>query len=71
MGSFLVSHLVVLALDATLIDRDHNLGSNTCTGQTTLYRLVHHHVATFHRLTEAAGADQPQFAIDEVDVFLE
>jgi hypothetical protein len=40
--------------------------------QTTLYRLVQQHVATFFEQTEAAaGADLPQFVKDEFDAFLE
>ena len=36
--------------------------------QTTLYRLVQHHAATFFAQTEdAAGADLPQFVKDEFD----
>jgi hypothetical protein len=40
--------------------------------QTTLYRLVQQHAATFIAETEAAtGADLPQFVKDEFDSFLE
>ena len=40
--------------------------------QTTLYRLVQQHVATFFEQAEAAaGADLPQFVRDEFDAFLE
>jgi len=40
--------------------------------QTTLYRLVQHHVATFFKQAEAAaGAGLPQFVKDEFDAFLE
>jgi hypothetical protein len=40
--------------------------------QTTLYRLVQQHAATFFAETEAAaGADPPQFVKDEFDAFLE
>ena len=40
--------------------------------QTTLYRLVQQHAATFFAETEvAAGADLPQFARDEFDASLE
>ena len=40
--------------------------------QTTLYRLVQHHAATFFEQTElAAGAGLPQFVRDEFDAFLE
>ena len=40
--------------------------------QTTLYRLVQQHAATFFAETEAAaGADLPQFVKDEFDAFLE
>ena len=40
--------------------------------QTTLYRLVQQHAATFIAETEAAtGADLPQFVKDEFDAFLE
>ena len=40
--------------------------------QTTLYRLVQQHAATFIAQTEAAaGADLPQFVKDEFDAFLE
>ena len=39
--------------------------------QTTLYRLVQQHAATFIAGTEAAtGADLPQFVKDEFDAFL-
>ena len=40
--------------------------------QTTLYRLVQQHTATFFAQAEAAaGADLPQFVKDEFDAFLE
>ncbi len=40
--------------------------------QTTLYRLVHQHAATFLEQTEsAAGVGLPQFVKDEFDAFLE
>ena len=40
--------------------------------QTTLYRLVQQHAATFFAETgAAAGADLPQFVKDEFDAFLE
>ena len=40
--------------------------------ETTLYRLVQQHAATFFAQTEAAaGADLPQFVKDEFDAFLE
>ena len=40
--------------------------------QTTLYRLVQHHAATFFERTEsAAGAGLPQFVRDEFDAFLD
>jgi hypothetical protein len=40
--------------------------------QTTLYRLVQQHAATFFEQAEAAaGADLPQFVNDEFDAFLE
>ena len=40
--------------------------------QTTLYRLVHQHAATFIVESEVAtGADLPQFVKDEFDAFLE
>ena len=40
--------------------------------QTTLYRLVQQHSATFFEQAEsAAGADLPQFVKDEFDAFLE
>jgi len=42
--------------------------------QTTLYRLVQQHAATFFEQAEAAaaaGADLPQFVKDEVEAFLE
>jgi len=40
--------------------------------QTTLYRLVQQHAATFFAEAEAAaGADLPQFVKDEFDAFLE
>ena len=40
-------------------------------GQTTLYRLVQQHAATFIAQAEAvAGADRPQFVKDEFDAFL-
>jgi hypothetical protein len=40
--------------------------------QTTLYRLVQQHAATFFAQAEdAAGADLPQFIKDEFDAFLE
>jgi hypothetical protein len=40
--------------------------------QTTLYRLVQQHAATFFaQAEEAAGADLPQFVKDEFDAFLE
>ena len=40
--------------------------------QTTLYRLVQQHAATFIAETEAAaGADLPQFVKDEFDAFLD
>ena len=40
--------------------------------QTTLYRLVQQHAATFFAQAEdAAGADLPQFVKDEFDAFLE
>ena len=40
--------------------------------QTTLYRLVQQHAATFIAHAEAAaGADLPQFVKDEFDAFLE
>ena len=40
--------------------------------QTTLYRLVQQHAATFFEQAEtAAGADLPQFVKDEFDAFLE
>ena len=40
--------------------------------QTTLYRLVQQHAATFFEQAEAAvGADLPQFVRDEFDAFLE
>jgi hypothetical protein len=42
--------------------------------QTTLYRLVQQHAATFTFFAEteaAAGADLPQFVKDEFDAFLE
>ena len=40
--------------------------------QTTRYRLVQQHTATFIAQTEAAaGADLPQFVKDEFDAFLE
>ena len=40
--------------------------------QTTLYRLVQQHAATFFEQTEAAaGAGLPQFVKDEFDAFLE
>ena len=40
--------------------------------QTTLYRLVQQHAATFFAQTEdAADADLPQFVKDEFDAFLE
>ena len=40
--------------------------------QTTLYRLVQQHAATFIAQAEAAvGADLPQFVKDEFDAFLE
>ena len=40
--------------------------------QTTLYRLVQQHAATFFAEVEAAaGADLPQFVKDEFDAFLE
>jgi hypothetical protein len=40
--------------------------------QTTLYRLVQQHAATFIAETEAAtGVDLPQFVKDEFDAFLE
>jgi hypothetical protein len=39
--------------------------------QTTLYRLVHQHTATFVAEAEAAtGADLPQFVKDVFDAFL-
>ena len=38
--------------------------------QTTLYRLVQQHAATFIEQVEA-GADLPQFVKDEFDAFLE
>jgi len=39
--------------------------------QTTLYRLVQQHAATFFEQAEdAAGADLPQFVRDEFDTFL-
>ena len=43
-----------------------------CPEQTTLYRLVQQHAATFIAQAEAAaGADLPQFVKDEFDAFLE
>ena len=40
--------------------------------QTTLYRLVQQHAATFIAQAEgAAGVDLPQFVKDEFDAFLE
>ena len=40
--------------------------------QTTLYRLVQQHAATFFAQAEAAaGAELPQFVKDEFDAFLE
>jgi hypothetical protein len=40
--------------------------------QTTLYRLVQQHAATFFAQAEAeAGAHLPQFVKDEFDAFLE
>ena len=40
--------------------------------QTTLYRLVQQHTATFFAQAEdAAGADLPQFVKDDFDAFLE
>ena len=40
--------------------------------QTTLYRLVQQHAATFFEQAEdAVGADLPQFVKDEFDAFLE
>ena len=40
--------------------------------QTTLYRLVQQHAATFFEQAEAAaGADLAQFVKDEFDAFLE
>ncbi len=40
--------------------------------QTTLYRLVQQHAATFFAQAEAAtGGDLPQFVKDEFDAFLE
>ena len=40
--------------------------------QTTLYRLVQQHAATFFAQAEgAAGANLPQFVKDEFDAFLE
>ena len=40
--------------------------------QTTLYRLVQQHAATFFaEAAVAAGADLPQFIKDEFDAFLE
>ena len=40
--------------------------------QTTLYRLVQQHAATFFAQAEdAAGADLPQFVKDEFDAFFE
>ena len=40
--------------------------------QTTLYRLVQQHAATFFAQAEdAAGADLPQFVKDEFDAFLD
>ena len=40
--------------------------------QTTLYRLVQQHAATFfEQAGSAAGADLPQFVRDEFDAFLE
>jgi hypothetical protein len=39
--------------------------------QTTLYRLVQQHAATFSPAEDAAGADLPQFVKDEFDAFLE
>ena len=40
--------------------------------QTTLYRLVQQHAATFFAQTEeATGASLPQFIEDEFDAFLE
>jgi len=40
--------------------------------QTTLYRLVQQHAATFFaQAQDAAGADLPQFVKDEFDAFLE
>ena len=40
--------------------------------QTTLYRLVQQHAATFFEQAEsAAGADLPQFVKDDFDAFLE
>ena len=40
--------------------------------QTTLYRLVQQHAATFFEQVEsAARADLPQFVKDEFDAFLE
>ena len=40
--------------------------------QTTLYRLVQQHFATFIAVTEVAtGGDLPQFVKDEFDAFLE
>ena len=43
-----------------------------CPEQTTLYRLVQQHAATFIAQAEAAaGADLPPFVKDEFDAFLE
>lgn len=43
-----------------------------CAEQTTPYRLVQQHAATFLAQAEdAAGADLPQFVKDEFDAFLE
>ena len=40
--------------------------------QTTLYRLVQQHAATFFaQAEETTGADLPQFVKDEFDAFLE
>ncbi len=43
-----------------------------CPEQTTLYRLVQQHAATFFEQTDAASAaDLPQFVKDELDGLLE
>ena len=55
------------APDGTLVHYERH-----CPEQTTLYRLVQQHAATFFAQAEdAAGADLPQFVKDEFDAFLE